>query len=1102
MRSDPRRALEQAVTLDVWKNLPPEIRAEVEEPFSALANFRVLPVCLSGSPDGAKVLAGEKFPDATRLTEIDGQPPLDTYVFGRRKSLATKEQSPVQGIRLGNQAALREGVFHELESREIAVAESIFPLANPAPDRDFATGSPLGDQPITALAGGRIFKFAGRAEFEKFEASIAALDEKPGPHGGAALLFLPSPVEGETGFDLEAAVSQNNVMASAWTETKKKVFMIRCDFSDKTDTAFPVVNPGTYGALLNTTVSDCIRDYSYGKSWIEATVSPAVIRLPQTASYYSAVINGSSRNAQLLADAKAAYQTVNPGFVSTNYDIVGIWFVSIGMKGSGLTYGGLAGGSDLWIQGTTDAGVHVHEFGHNYGLGHSSFWIPPGGSTNPVDPAGTYEEYGDVFDVMGNGPVPEGEFHSEAKQRLNWLGTGSWAAATTSGNYRIHRLDHPDTTGVRGLQVSRGADDYFWLSYRRKFENSWLKAGANIVWKRAGESRSWLIDTTPGTLAGASDRTDGSIAIGHTFSAGDVHLTPLARGGSAPNEYLDVRVNIGPFPGNVAPTVSISGPSAIGARQTCIFTAQAADGNADELAYSWDFGQGFTFDNKRSVAYAWNSGGTYTVKLTVSDMKGNRVQATKSVTVTDPITTWSARANTSVGDFRALVASPTKVIAVGEDYSSFKGPVAVSSDGVSWTATQLGQNQHAFAGIWDGTQFLLAGQDYEFGASAGWRGCVFTSPTANAGTWTRRIFNGPPLTGIAHGGGVYVAVGENGTIRRSTDGTNWSLVSAGTTYALSSVAYGGGKFVAVGKALPLSSGNAIVLTSTDGSSWTDTTSGAGLLPWHDLRYVGWVHDRFLTSGFYAKIRHSTDLGNTFTTTRTTTEETSALAYGNGVWLAAGIDRDNSDADIDLVSTNGSNWTPLTTPSLDDRNAAIFFNNTFITAGENHSIRQSATISPSAIGYYGWRESNFPDHGPLSSPDTDHEADSLVNLMEYALGRSPFSGSGSDGTGALPQAVMVSNEPLLNDRIALQVSMPEPSARDLIYVVEAASGLDGIWTPLATKTGTGSWTWNAGGMSRIVASTPSGGRVTVKIGDSVPIASHPSRFLRLRAKVNQ
>jgi len=1113
IRTNPREALARAVPLHVWKNLPATLQAEVEEPFSVIADYRVMPVCITAPPDTAPPREHDEHPGPVREIHFNNSTIAGAFVFGRRERLGSKTAAPIQGIRLGKLSALREEVFQQLSPDEVPVAESIYPTANHDGESDFSTGLPLGSDPVIALAGGRTFKFADQASLDSFGTEIAKLDEAPGPLAGASILSLPYSLTGSSvgGFNMPEAINRTRDVSVDWTVTRKKVFIIRCDFSDKTSASFSVISQLPYQTLLNTTISDTIKDYSYGKTWIEATVSNDITRLPLPASHYNVDDGngtGSTLNSALHTDAKAAYQAAHPSFVPASYDIIGIWFVNIGMTGGGVTYDGLANieGPNLWIQGTKgddlDVDIHVHEFGHNYGLGHSSSWEPSVGSTDPADPGGTSTEYGDPFDVMGGGPAPEGAFHSEAKQRLGWLSTGDWTDATAGGNatYRIYRIDNPLTTGSRGLRVTRDTDEYFWLSYRRLFPNSWLKAGANIVWKQSGQSRSWLIDTTPGSIAGTADKNDGSISIGRTFTSGNINITPLARGGAGSQEYLDIRVNTVPSPGNTPPVVTLNGPTSLAARQTAIFTATATDANGDELAYSWDFGQGFTFDNHPDAPFAWQTGGTYTVKVTVSDMKGGTTQATKTVTVTDPITTWTDRANTAAGDYRALTASPTKVLAVGTNFTSGKGPVTTSPDGVTWTATELGLNEHAYSGIWDGSQFLLAG----IGANGSFVGCVYTSPTGNTGSWTRRINSGSQLKGIAYGGGVYVAVGENGTIQRSTNGTTWTSVTSGTTKNLQGIAYGGGKFIATG--YTSGSGNAVILTSPDGTTWTDTTAGSVFtnIAFQDLRHLLWTGDRFVASGWNGGLRYSLDLGSSFINTTTTTMGLPGLAYGNGVWFAGGIINGNqaSEADVDFTSTDGTNWTALTTPSLDNRTAAIFFNNTFITVGVNHSIRQSGTISQAATGYGTWRETYFPDHGPATNPGGDTDSDGIVNLLEYSLGTSPASGSGTNGPAALPQAVIASAEPLLSDRLALQINMPEPAAADLIYTVEASTDLTGAWTTIATKTGTGAWLWNAGGTSRIVTAAPSGGKVLIKIGDSIPIASDPERFLRLRTRVNQ
>jgi hypothetical protein len=50
----------------------------------------------------------------------------------------------------------------------------------------------------------------------------------------------------------------------------------------------------------------------------------------------------------------------------------------------------------------------------------------------------------------------------------------------------------------------------------------------------------------------------------------------------------------------------------------------------------------------------------------------------------------------------------------------------------------------------------------------------------------------------------------------------------------------------------------------------------------------------------------------------------------------------------LVSTDGESWTLLTTASQPNRNAAVFFNNTFITVGADGSIYQSAPLDTDTL----------------------------------------------------------------------------------------------------------------------------------------------------------
>jgi len=61
-------------------------------------------------------------------------------------------------------------------------------------------------------------------------------------------------------------------------------------------------------------------------------------------------------------------------------------------------------------------------------------------------------------------------------------------------------------------------------------------------------------------------------------------------------------------------------------------------------------------------------------------------------------------------------------------------------------------------------------------------------------------------------------VGHSGTILTSSDGTTWTERTSGTQKNLIVVTYGNGLFVTVGY-------SGTILTSTDGTTWTERTSG-------------------------------------------------------------------------------------------------------------------------------------------------------------------------------------------------------------------------------------------------------------------------------------
>ncbi|MCB1130391.1 MAG: PKD domain-containing protein, partial [Verrucomicrobiae bacterium] len=961
IRTDPRKAIEHAVSWSEYRALPEELRTHFERPFNTTGSLEIVPNCGGGG-------------NLSRI-EIDGTS-YSAALYGKRLGQGTKNVTPLHGIVLDRHAAVAETVLETLSPEDAAVHVST-PLGNPDASRDFATGEPIGENPVTALAGGKRYLFQNSATIDETNAKLAELDVAPGPHGGSQLVFeAAKTLDGGSGIEWPPIVQQNTELASAWTETDKDVFFIRIDFPDLTGAE---ASQATLDAVLDGPVADSLDEISYGKTTIVASVSSAVIRMPANSSTYLSDYDA------LHDDAVAAYKAIYGQTSLSSYDIIGVHFKEIGFSWAGLAS---VGGTRQWIEGNTSSGVIIHEFGHNYGLRHASSWVVNNGT---VVGAGALDNYGDPFDIMGDGPDPEGHFHMQGKSSLNWIEASQWvdANASGSGTRRIYRIDDPATTGTtRAVRVDKGASDHYWIGYRKAIPgNPYLPNGAYILWKMASEPRAVLLDMTPDTALNDDDFIDSALSVGRTYSdnAAGVHITPTGTGGSGADAWIDVNVQLGSFPGNQPPSTTLDLPAAADARSAVVLSVDASDPNGDPLAYFWDFGDGTVSTNSPTVSHAWATGGSYTVSVTVSDMKGGITTDTALMVVSDPLATWHSRSSGTTKPLYDITVANGQALAVGER------TWALSNDGTTWTSGSLASNAYIRAVVHDGSQFVACGYDYN---GSSFVGTVYTSP--NGMSWTRRLLSGEYLYDIAYGNGVYIAVGDGGTMWRSTNGTSWSPVATGVTQDLPGVTFGNGIFMVVGR--DDTNWYGIVHTSPDGVNWTDTTPTTGLEYFQSFRHVQYCVDRFLASGWNASIQHSTDNGVTFALAQPVERLTPGFAHGNGVYLAAGTNQSDG-TDINLISTDGESWTPLTTASQDNRNAAVFFNNTFVTVGSNGSIWQSAAFTAPPEGFAAWQALHFPGSPPLSGPTDDFDHDGVPNLGEYATGTDPKDGGSRADLGA-------------------------------------------------------------------------------------------------------
>jgi PKD domain/Bacterial Ig domain/Gametolysin peptidase M11 len=573
---DPEQALELAVNPVERTIFPDSVKAELEEWRDGVGALQVI---------GGLSLDGKALP-LERIVRFEGRDEvLRAGVFGARLTQQTRGKLRLHGVALDGVIALTNDRLRRLFPGEPA---RDLPLELP---RTCPTSRKVADPGLVYDGADANFGFCTMEHATAFEQGLAAQE-------------------------LNAVETLNSV----WSQGSKTVLFIRVDFSDRVGD--PVAQ-SSVESVMNTQVKPFYEAASYGKTTLVTTVIPTV-RVPKTVAQYQT----NQDYYTLMTDARAAAKAA--GYDTANYDLDVIAFPAIFSGGwAGRAYVGSKG---VWLNGYFDLRVIGHELGHNYGVNHANYWSAAGLSI--IGP-GTNVEYGNPFDMMGAAGGANSHFNAWFKRLYDWVTSEETGVVTASGTYRVNALEQSIASGLHALKIVRDPVHDYWVEFRPGFNNVNVQNGASINWGYHSNTGSHLLDMTPGD----GDLGNSALLIGRTFPdpLANLFITPIAK--VATPAALDVVVNVGPFPGNRAPSVSISASTSTPTSgQLVTFTATASDPDGDALAYAWTFDDGSFGPNAAVATKSFTASRAYTVLLTVSDMKGQTATTSTVVVVGSPTT--------------------------------------------------------------------------------------------------------------------------------------------------------------------------------------------------------------------------------------------------------------------------------------------------------------------------------------------------------------------------------------------------------------------------------------------------------------------------------
>jgi PKD domain/Carboxypeptidase regulatory-like domain/PA14 domain len=620
IKQDPQAAIESLLPYPLRKALPTEIASRIEHRVSGVGDLEVI---------GVTPLPGQVVAEPIYRNVKLANKKYRAYVYGSRKNDISRSKIRILGV----------GIKPLTSEALLAVREDAYEVLNPAeandldPDRKQAS-CPISKNPtnsenneIAVDIANKIIRLCSPAHFPKWLKT---------PDGELVL------ADGGRGNGMGGVFESR---AAEWTNGYKKFLMIRVRFQNQGDDK--VHSEGNVKTWLDEVVKT-LPKWSYGKMTASFECTP-LIQLDHDEGWYGDKENFNEFT--MLEEARIkAYEIIdfsgNRPYDPAKFDFDGAVFTA-----KWGDYGGLGrlGNKGIYVK-SAGAGVMLHEWGHNFGLQHANGWRPI--TESPIGD-GIAEGYANKFSTMGDSSK-KGSYTTQERLALKWLLPDNAATVTTSGTYDLYNPDVDSLSQGRlyALQLRKFEMDYLieyrpsWGRTNNPMQNTFgTDCGAMFLL----QSDQLQLDMTPSSKFGFNDP---ALLVGHSFYDPNygVTVTPLARGGTAPNDYLKLRVNFDSPQANNPPDAQVSASTispAVG--QSVDLKVTASDPDGDTLAYAWDFGDGgnlsvedlgknMSADNLPIQRRSWTTAGVYNVRCTVSDMKGKTCVKSLLVRVGSPST--------------------------------------------------------------------------------------------------------------------------------------------------------------------------------------------------------------------------------------------------------------------------------------------------------------------------------------------------------------------------------------------------------------------------------------------------------------------------------